>query len=80
MVDDTIHVRRCHKCGGVTEKAGASVDRCEHCGKPIAPFYFFDDFQVEAFADNGLRPGREFTQPGQAATERCPLLGFSAIW
>ena len=71
----TVHIRRCHVCGDVSERVGASVDRCEHCGKPIAPFYFFDDFLVPSYSDYGTRPDEEET-----VGERLPVRGFTAIW
>lgn len=72
---EAVHIRRCHVCNHVSERVGASVDRCEHCGKPIAPFYFFDDFKVAAYSDYGARP--DYTDE---EGERVPVRGFTAIW
>ena len=71
--EKALHVRRCHICGGITECEEALVSHCEHCGKPMAPFYFFDDREVQAWTDNDLRP------PG-FNSERIPVRGLTAYW
>ena len=38
-----VHIRRCHICGGITESDGQVVAKCDHCGKAMAPFYFFNE-------------------------------------
>ncbi len=39
----SLHFRRCHICGAVSETENALVDKCGHCGKFFAPFVFFDE-------------------------------------
>lgn len=50
------HLRRCHVCGEVTESLLKPVSRCEHCGKPMAPFFYFDERGAVVLADGILRP------------------------
>jgi len=69
------HFRRCHLCQGITESVGAPVSRCMHCGKPMAPFYFFNEAEVAPWSEHGLRPDNE-CKPG----ERLPVRGFTAYW
>lgn len=38
-----VHVRRCHVCGEVNEAKGELVHDCGHCGKHLAPFYYFNE-------------------------------------
>lgn len=70
-----LHIRRCHLCDGVTECESDPVNRCQHCGKSIAPFYFFDDYEVTPLSDVEMRPGDE-----RKTGQRSPLRGFSAYW
>lgn len=42
-MDDRIYFRRCHICGGLNEHENEQIERCEHCGKALAPFYFFNE-------------------------------------
>lgn len=67
------HIRRCHCCNGVTESDGKDVKACDHCGKSMAPFYFFNDDQVEPHTDHDLRPLRP-------SGKVVPVLGFTAYW
>ena len=74
MKDTTkLHFRRCHMCDGVTESEEAPVDRCEHCGKPMAPFYFFDELGAPSLSDADLRPH-------VSKGERVPVRGLTAYW
>lgn len=70
-----LHFRRCHLCDGVTENEGVPVDKCGHCGKPMAPFYFFDDHAVAPLSDVELRVDLP-PKTGQ----RFPVRGFTAYW
>lgn len=71
-----LHIRRCHLCSGVTECEGNPVSRCQHCGKAMAPFYFFDETEVVPHSD--LDEGADV--PPQRAGERKPVRGFTAYW
>jgi len=69
------HFRRCHLCQGITESEGAPVSRCMHCGKHMAPFYFFNEAEVPPLSEDGLRPDYECR-----SGERFPVRGFTAYW
>ncbi|RYZ74040.1 MAG: hypothetical protein EOP05_09540 [Proteobacteria bacterium] len=69
----SVHIRRCHICNGVTESDGKDVKACEHCGKSMAPFYFFNDEEVAPHSDHEPRPLR-------TAGKVVPILGFTAYW
>lgn len=69
-----LHIRRCHICGEVTEQEEALVVHCLHCGKSMAPFFYFDDFKVRVFADTELRP-----EPPDGG-DRVPVRGLTAHW
>jgi len=70
-----LHIRRCHLCNGVTECEDNVVDRCLHCGKHMAPFYFFNEMEVTPLSDFDLR-----MPPCLKAGERIPVRGFTAYW
>lgn len=70
-----LHFRRCHLCEGVTESEGAPVKSCGHCGKPMAPFYFFNEAEVVPLSEYELRPAEECRMG-----ERTPIRGFTAYW
>lgn len=40
---EKIHIRRCHVCGETIEAAGCLVEKCGHCGKHLATFYYFNE-------------------------------------
>ena len=70
-----LHFRRCHHCFGVSETEGAQIERCSHCEKPMAPFYFFNDAEVMPLSESELRPADE-----RRSGERVPVRGFTAYW
>lgn len=67
------YLRRCHICESVTEALGGPVARCCNCQKPMAPFYFFDDFSSPVYSDSEVRPD-------WLVGERRALYGFTASW
>lgn len=67
------HIRRCHICEAVTEKDGALVSHCGQCGKPMAPFYFFNEADVQPYSEHDLRP-----PSGEG--DRTPIRGLTAFW
>ncbi len=69
------HVRRCHVCGTVNETEGASIHKCAHCGKHLAPFYYFDESQLEGISAEG-----EFLSTIKHSKEYFPLWGLSTYW
>ncbi len=68
-----MHIRRCHLCGGVTETDHEHVTHCESCGKPMAPFFFFNEIEAPLYSDVEMRPP---TSPG----DRTPIRGLTAYW
>lgn len=69
-------LRRCHVCGATIENKDRSMGACKHCGKHIAPFYYFDERQIIGFGD---REGAS-CRPGEPATTYLPLVGFGLYW
>lgn len=73
------HIRRCHVCGEVCEAQGQLVTKCEHCGKHLAPFYYFDERQ----AMNLISPeeaDKEYKQSALPLKEYPPLWGLAVYW
>lgn len=69
----SVFFRRCHVCDVVTEKEGEMVNRCGHCGKAMAPFYFFEDEKVQPLSEHDFRPPRQ-------SGGRFPVRGLTAYW
>ena len=72
-VSQCVHIRRCHVCGGMNESPETVVTKCDHCGKSMAPFYFFNEAETPTASDCELRM---MPTPG----ERAPVRGLTAIW
>ena len=75
----TFHIRRCHVCGGVTELEGCAVHKCQHCGKHLAPFYYFDESKLEGLLDSGPHMSLwtlRTSVPGNIK----PIWGLSTYW
>ncbi len=71
MAHQSLHFRRCHVCGAVTERKDP-VDRCEHCGKFISPFFYFDEKSITVEDEKGaLAPTQGHVRP---------LIGLAAYW
>lgn len=70
-----LHFRRCHLCSGVSENEEIPVEKCQHCGKPMAPFYFFNDLEVIPVSEAEIR----LDQPLKSG-QRVPVRGFTAFW
>ncbi len=64
--------RRCHVCGHICE-APRQVRQCDGCGKPFAPFYYFNDQFTPIMNEGNLRP---MELDGQWR----PLQGLTAYW
>ena len=71
-MDRPLHFRRCHICDGVNAVETGRVETCSHCGRSLAPFYYFDDCDVEALSDFD----KEFKEQGKYK----PIRGLSAYW
>ena len=64
--------RRCHICGTLCE-SNSQIRKCSDCGKPFAPFYYFNDQFTPVLYEGGLRAPE---LPGQWR----PLQGLTAYW
>lgn len=75
----TFHIRRCHVCGHTTELEGSAVHKCAHCGKHLAPFYYFDESKLEGLLEQGpyLSTWKDSTL---AAGTFNPIWGLSTYW
>lgn len=77
------HIRRCHVCGEMNEVEGKTVDRCTSCGKHLAPFYFFDESQMDGFGDltNELELKSEQKDLGKKLEPFYhPIWGLTVLW
>lgn len=75
----TFHIRRCHVCGHTTELEGSAVHKCAHCGKHLAPFYYFDESKLEGLQEKGpyLSTWKDsLLAPGTFN----PIWGLSTYW
>lgn len=70
-----IHVRRCHVCGTVNELINSAVIRCSCCQKALAPFYYFEESELEGIGDNKLEMSL-WKQKGAYH----PIWGLSTYW
>jgi len=68
-----MHFRRCHVCGRLNERQSTKVEKCNFCGKSLAPFYYFDDRFVAVQGDMTLRPP-------MLEDEYCPIQGLTVYW
>lgn len=77
------HIRRCHVCGEVNESEGSAVHKCGHCGKHLAPFYYFDESKLEGLTDQGpyLSVWKQSKPPkGPSGETFNPIWGLSTYW
>ena len=77
-----IHIRRCHICNKTSESETSNIERCDSCGKYLAPFVFCKDpsdlvelsSSTEANTHASPNPG-SFLKP-----EYPPIYGISLYW
>lgn len=68
------YFRRCHVCGAVTHvNEHKHIPECAHCGKPWAPFQYFDDRLTPILSDKTLRPQ-------MMNGEWLPIQGLTVYW
>ncbi len=72
MENLSIYFRRCHICETVIVQ-NKKIERCQHCQKFLAPFYYFDDQQSVIFSEDQLRPK---VKEGQVKS----LIGLTVYW
>ena len=65
-----IYIRRCHICGGVNEAPTTSIDKCQHCQKHLAPFYFNKE-ELEKSGNKKIE---------MSIIDYAPLKGLSVLW
>lgn len=73
-MEGKIHIRRCHVCGSVNEGHEHPVQKCTHCSKHLAPFYYFDESKVEPLSAD-LSVSEQLPAEGYG-----PLRGFTVFW
>ncbi len=66
------YFRRCHVCNDVTSSQ-SPVQYCEHCGKAIAAYCYFNEQDVIVASDDKERPRYKGAQV-------IPIVGLSAYW
>lgn len=71
----TTHIRRCHVCGNTNESTNSASFKCKSCGKPLAPFYFFDEAKLDGLLESG-----PYFSSLKKAPDYNPLYGFSIYW
>lgn len=76
-----VHIRRCHVCGTVNELLGAAIHKCQDCGKHLAPFYYFDESDMQGLDADGFYLST-YKQSAEAKDPSLffPLWGFSHYW
>lgn len=65
--------RRCHVCGLVTHKEQSLLQRCGHCKKAFAPFFYYDDFTKPVLSE-------DLERPPLLKGEWPPIQGLTAYW
>ncbi len=77
-----IHIRRCHICSQTSESEDSKIERCNSCGKYLAPFVFCSDPMDAADMKLLTEPSRP-----QNAVEKSllksvypPIYGISLYW
>lgn len=74
------HIRRCHVCGSVTESEGSAVHKCAHCGKHLAPFYYFDESKLEGLLESGPYLSTWKLAKDLSPGSFNPIWGLSTYW
>lgn len=73
-----VHIRRCHVCATLNERANTEVDRCTSCGKALAPFLFCEStYDSEAIE---LSKKVFTTNINGAKVIYPPLVGIALYW
>ena len=72
-----VHLRRCHVCGELNECHGNLVRHCNHCGKSLAPFFYFDESKVMGLVVESRSGEQKSKLP---LREYPPLWGLTAYW
>ena len=78
-MDSKVHVRRCHICGEMNEAKGALVDKCPHCGKHLAPFYYYNELLAMQLMSRE-EADREYKSSVLPLRDYPPLKGLVVYW
>lgn len=72
MAEQT-HFRTCHVCGKTSHQEKDPIQKCQHCGKSLAPFFYFDDKYKVILSDTHKRPP-------VVKGEYLPIHGLTVYW
>ncbi len=77
-----VHIRRCHICNKISESETQKIERCEACGKYLAPFMFCNDPSDNAETASVVQDRTRTSQAPKSflKTEYPPILGISLYW
>jgi hypothetical protein len=75
-----IHFRACHQCGGLNEAPDSLVTDCQHCGKHLAPFYYFDESRAMGLVPTERSSFEEKMRSVLPHKEYPPVYGLTAYW
>jgi hypothetical protein len=75
-----IHYRVCHVCGASNEASDELVQQCQHCGKHLAPFYYFDESRAMGLAPQVRSEYEERMRSVLPHREYPPVYGLTAYW
>lgn len=78
-MSEKVHVRRCHVCGEINEAQGGLVDRCDHCGKHLAPLYYFNEKRAMNLISQE-EADKEYKSSALPLRDYPPLWGLSVYW
>ena len=75
-----LHLRRCHQCHHVNEGHGGQlVQKCENCGKSLAPFYYFDESKAVGLKTEA-EAAEEYKSSALPWREYPPIFGLTVYW
>jgi len=77
MDGKSVHIRRCHICGTITESSGQKVSRCKTCGKSLSPFYYFDELHLDPISDQDLNVSKIQVE---SESRYKPIYGLTVLW
>ena len=77
-----VHIRRCHICNKTSESETQKIERCESCGKYLAPFMFCNDPSDPSEAVSNAKDQVRTSQASKSflKSEYPPILGISLYW
>ena len=73
------HFRLCHVCGEVNAAENQLVEKCQCCGKPLAPFYYFDESRAMGLKTEAESQA-EYRSSALPHREYPPIWGLTAYW